>query len=100
VTGLYFISTQKISIDFLSDSFQFLYSGEIVFPVYPSGIRMNLEGQLNFPEVEKEYFLIMIKIKLISDFKLYLSNGIKVEDKICHNRIVCRYALWDRDTGQ
>jgi outer membrane protein TolC len=63
-----YMDIKEIAIDpSLSEStFQLLKSGEISFPEYLSEARLIFENQLNFLEVEKEYFMLLNRINMLT----------------------------------
>jgi outer membrane protein, heavy metal efflux system len=63
-----YMDIKEIAIDpSLSEStFQLLKSGEISFPEYLSEVQLIFENQLNFLEVERDYFTFLNKITLLT----------------------------------
>lgn len=63
-----YMDIKEIAIDpSLSEStFQLLKSGEISFPEYLSETQLIFENQLNFLEVEKEYFMLLNRIFMLT----------------------------------
>ena len=67
LAAFYSVFWQHIAADTsLSEStFLMLKAGEISFPEYLAVVQLIFENQLNFPEVERDYFLLMNKIALL-----------------------------------
>ena len=63
-----YMNIKEITADpSLSEStFQLLKSGEISFPEYLTEVQLIFENQLNFLEVERDYFMLMNKITLLT----------------------------------
>ena len=65
-----YLNIKEIAADpSLSEStFLLLKAGEISFPEYLAEVQLIFENQLNFLEVEKDYFLLLNKITLLSGY--------------------------------
>ena len=65
-----YLNIKEISADpSLSEStFLLLKAGEISFPEYLTEVQLIIENQLNFLEVERDYFLLLNKITLLTGY--------------------------------
>lgn len=63
-----YLNIKEIAADpSLSEStFLLLKAGEISFPEYLSEVQLIFENQLNFLEVERDYFVLLNKINLLT----------------------------------
>jgi len=64
------LNIKEIAADHsLSEStFLLLKAGEISFPEYLAEVQLIFENQLNFLEVERDYFLLLNKITLLTGY--------------------------------
>lgn len=67
---LNYLNIKEIATDPLlsENTFLLLKTGEISFPEYLSEVQLIFENQLNFLEVERDYFILLNRITLLTGY--------------------------------